>query len=419
MFDFLFQNKKGEMVSLLEVVAVNMEKIQLAVLASEKAICMIANAIAKSEIVISTGQQRRKDEVYFRLNIAPNDNQSGTDFWFLVTHRILDRGECLVIPIAGKYYIAESWTCSNTVMYEKVYSNVEITDGADTFRLDKSFLASEVMHFRYGTMKRRIFTQQVLRLYNDAVAALVSMETLVNDPLFKYKVDANMTFAELDASGKPRKLTLDQVIEKLKEQITSHGIRILKEQNGTSLEYMKMDAKVSAGEIKTMSDELNAEAAKAYDIPEDVFTGNITEKSDATNEFITYAVQPVAEVLTDMMSARLVGMEDYVRGERLFVWLSRFKHTDVIDSAANLDKLRGIGFSYDEIREMVGYEPLNTEFSQARALTKNYAPEGEEGDGSTDPADDPDEAGKNRQHSKHKERRKYTFVCTAYVEKSY
>lgn len=52
------------------------------------------------------------------------------------------------------------------------------------------------------------------------------------------------------------------------------------------------------------------------------------------------------------------------------VWLARFKHVDVVDSAVNLDKLRGIGFNYDEIREMVGYPLLNTEFSQARALTK-------------------------------------------------
>ena len=60
------------------------------------------------------------------------------------------------------------------------------------------------------------------------------------------------------------------------------------------------------------------------------------------------------------------------------VCLARFKLVDVVDSATNLDKLRGIGFNYDELREMVGYTVLNTEFSQARALTKNY---GEEGNG--------------------------------------
>ena len=40
---------------------------------------------------------------------------------------------------------------------------------------------------------------------------------------------------------------------------------------------------------------INNEAANAFDIPEAVFNGNITEKSDATNEFITYACSPVAE----------------------------------------------------------------------------------------------------------------------------
>ena len=67
-------------------------------------------------------------------------------------------------------------------------------------------------------------------------------------------------------------------------------------------------------------------------------------------------------------------MEDYVKkGERAFVWLAHYKHIDVVDAAANLDKLRGIGFNLDEIREMVGYYALNTPFSQARALTLNYS----------------------------------------------
>lgn len=47
-----------------------------------------------------------------------------------------------------------------------------------------------------------------------------------------------------------------------------------------------------------------------------------------------------------------------------------------VDSAVNLDKLRGIGFHLDEIRGMVGYPLLNTEFSTERALTKNYGGEG-------------------------------------------
>lgn len=407
MFNFLFKNKTGELVDLLEVIAVDMEKIQLAVLAKEKAIGMIANAIAKSEIVISTGQERRRDEAYFRLNIMPNDNQSGTDFWYLAAYKLLNEGECLVIPLVGKYYIAESWTVNSFVTLGKTYSSVTITDGVDTFQLGRTFRADEVLHFKYGTAKHRLFTEQVLKMYNEALAALITMETLTNSPIFKYKVDANMTFAEKTADGATRKLTVDQVLSRLKKQLQASGISIIKEQTGTTLEYMKIDAKVTAAELKSMADELNSTAAMAYDIPVSTFMGTISEKSDATNEFITYAVQPVAEVFSDMMNAKLVGAADYAHGERVFVWLSHFKHIDVVDSASSLDKLRGIGFSFDEIREMVGYEPLNTDFSQARALTKNYAAEGEEGAESTDSADDPEEPGKSNPStmSKHKERR--------------
>ena len=160
---------------------------------------------------------------------------------------------------------------------------------------------------------------------------------------------------------------------------------VLTEQNGVSLENLQIQSNAKAEELAKVALTINNEVANAFDIPEAVFNGNITEKSDATNEFITYAVGPVAEVINDTLTAYMVGMDDYCsKNERVLVWLARFKHVDVVDSAVNLDKLRGIGFSYDEIRGMVGYPLLNTEFSQARALTKNY---GEEGKVSEEPKD--------------------------------
>lgn len=153
---------------------------------------------------------------------------------------------------------------------------------------------------------------------------------------------------------------------KNKERLTTYhcGKAVIKDKNKLS-EAMK---KLAEFEEK--------EKCGEFDIPEAVFNGNITEKSDATNEFITYAVSPIAEVINDTLTAYKIGINDYCKEkEKVMVWLARFKHVDVVDSAVNLDKLRGIGFNYDEIREMVGYPLLNTEFSQARALTKNYGEE--------------------------------------------
>ena len=137
-------------------------------------------------------------------------------------------------------------------------------------------------------------------------------------------------------------------MDEFRDKIDGKKLAILHEQNGTSLEYLDYKATVTAAEVQTMTDILNKEGAAAYDSPLGVFNGQITEQSDATNEFITFAVSPVAEVINDTLHAKLVGEGDYLRGERAFVWLAHFKHVDVMDAAPQLDKLRAIGFTLDE-----------------------------------------------------------------------
>ena len=100
--------------------------------------------------------------------------------------------------------------------------------------------------------------------------------------------------------------------------------------------------------------------------------GTITEKSDAANEFITYAVSPIISVIEDSMNAKFVGEESFLSGERIWIDISRYKHVDVIESADKLDKLRAIGFNFDEILRIIGWDELDNKFSQERYVTKNY-----------------------------------------------
>lgn len=147
-------------------------------------------------------------------------------------------------------------------------------------------------------------------------------------------------------------LTRNQYVQKIKTLLESDKLAILTETDNVSVEQLQVNTAVKAEELAKLSLQIKNEVANAFDIPEAVFNGNITEKSDATNEFITYAVSPVAEAINDTLTAYIVGEADYcAKAEKVMVWLARFKHVDVVDSAVNLDKLRGIGFNYDEIRE--------------------------------------------------------------------
>ena len=427
MFEWLFKSinsRTVEIVDVLEIIAKDLTKVQLAVMAQEKAACMIAKAIAKSEIVLKKGETRRKDEEYYRLNIRPNDNETGTDFWFNVARELVATGDCVVVRMQnGKYYRANSYQMDDYVLFNKTYRNIVLTDGFNEIRLKYGVNSDDIMHFRFSTDKMRVFTKNVLGCLDDALDAVRSLETIANTPLLKFKVDSNLQFRRRTVDGKEVRLTLDNVLEEFKSKIDGQKLAIITEQTGTSLEFMDVKKQVTAAELQTLADTINKECAAAYDIPLGVFNGMITEQSDATNEFITYAVSPVAEVINDTLNAKLVGQADYIKGERTFLWLAHFKHIDVIDAASNLDKLRAIGFTLDEIFEMVGYPALNTDFSTKRALTKNYATEGLEESaqptgGADDQADESVRDISNRKPSKHKERREVAKITAEIIRRA-
>lgn len=377
MFDFLFQDRNKEIRSLAEIIAVDMEKLNLSKLAIEKAIMMIAKAIAKSDILIQT-ESKEKNKKEYRLNVQPNDHECGTVFWTEVVKQLLTEQEALIIPLNSKYYRATSWSHTNEVMLKRNYKDVTLSCGGENLTIFSTFQSDEVIHLRYDNARIRLYLQNVVGQFDKTVDSINAMMQLSSRPRFKLKLGTNaLSFREKQADGTDKVMTKDQYVLKIKKLLTSDTLEVLTEQENASVEQLQINTTVKAEELAKMALQINNEVANAFDIPEAVFNGNITEKSDATNEFITYAVSPVAEVINDTLTAYVVGEDDYCsKNEKVMVWLARFKHVDVVDSAVNLDKLRGIGFHLDEIRGMVGYPLLNTEFSTERALTKNYGGEG-------------------------------------------
>ena len=373
MFDFLFQDKNKGLQSLAETITIELEKLNIAKLAVEKAETMIAKAVAKSDILIQT-QSEDKRKYEYRLNVQPNDNENGTYFWTKVVKKLLREGEVVIIRIGEKYYRAQSFQESDNVMTGRLYSNITIEAAEKQYSLFKTFLSGDVIHLRYDNSKIRVLLNSMLSQYETTANSVNAMMQIANTPKFKLKVPGQLNLVRRGKDGESdKKITKEEYTEELKKLLESKSLAVITESNGIALEQLGIQTATKTEELVKIKEEINNATAEAYDIPQAVFNGNITEKSDATNEFITYAVGPVAEVINDELTAKLVGAEDYAgKNERVMVWLARFKHVDVVDSANNLDKLRSNGWNFDEIREMVGYPVLNTPFSQARALTKNY-----------------------------------------------
>lgn len=134
MFDFLFQKKNKEMQSMAEIIALDLEKLNLSKLAIEKAVMMIARAIAKSDIIVQT-DSKQKSSIEYRLNVMPNDHECGTYFWTRIIRELLWAQEALIIPMNGKYYKASAWQVSNSVLSERIYGNITLECAGEQYGL--------------------------------------------------------------------------------------------------------------------------------------------------------------------------------------------------------------------------------------------------------------------------------------------
>lgn len=376
MFDFFFKSKNGEKLPYSEVISVEIKKLALSKMAIEKAVGMIAHAIAKSEFVVQRKDGRVKDHVYWILNVRPNPNETATDFWITAIKKLLTEDECLICSVSGMLYIIDTYTSDNAVMLPRIYRNVYIKSNGETYKLNKNFRADDVIHLRAQNKKVRGYLESVLKMYNDTVSAIAAAKKLGSTPKFTLDIPGqHPVIRTKDENGKERNLTIDEYKKSIKKLLESDGIEVLLNQNGMKIEQLKMETGTTSEDIVKIANEIFTECAFAFDIPKAVFLGEITEKADSTNEFITYAAGWIKELIDDSLNAKLVGEKDYLNGEKIWIDMSRYKHRDLVESAANLDKLRSIGFNLDEIFEAVGREPLNTEFSQARVVTKNYTNE--------------------------------------------
>ena len=372
MFDFLFKNGSEEQ-SYIDIITKNFAKAAISEMADEKARGMIARAIAKSEFVVKEASGRKKNNVYWMLNIQPNENETGTDFWISAIKKLLKENECKICTIAGKMYVVDSCTETNYVMKPNEYRNIVIRSGQNTCKIDKEITSKDMLHLRLYDEKKKTFHDKIKENYNNLFSAISGMNEISNSIKFEMTYDANVAFLRRrNSDGTEVKLSIDEYKDEMQKLLSSDQMQIINHGKGIEIKQLEIKSNVGVNELVAMAKEIFTECAMAYDIPISAYMGTITEKSDAANEFITYAVSPVISVIEDSMNAKFVGKDGFLNDERIWIDISRYKHIDVLESADKLDKLRAIGFNFDEIMRLIGWDELNTEFSQERYITKNY-----------------------------------------------
>lgn len=337
-------------------------------LAIQACINLIANTISRGEfLTYEKGKEVRKTN-YYLFNVEPNQNKSSSKFWRDVIHRLVYDNECLVIQQDGMFYVADEFDTERFAFKENIYKNIVIEE----YGLRNTYRESQVFHFELHDEKIKTVIDGLYSSYSKLLQASSSNYKKNNSRRGTLEIPTNYT-----QTDKGQKDLEDLLRNRFKRFFDAEGGAVLPLTSGMKYNELPSNIGVKGGsdgrEIRNFVDDIFDFVAIAFQVPPQLLKGNVADTEKAFNNFLTFCINPIAELLTDEINRKLYGKEKFL--ERTYVKLdtSRIKAVDIKDVANALDILVRIGaYSVDDCLKTLGMEPLNTEWSKARFMTKNY-----------------------------------------------
>lgn len=326
---------------------------------------IISGAMAKCSFkTYSRGKEQKRSE--WRLwNIEPNANQDAQRFRTEAVHRMISKGEALVVDMDGRLYIADSFTCDDAVVKERVYKDVVIGD----LTLKRQFNEREVMRFVLPS-------KDWLKTFDSVASAYAQV---INSGIKGYRRAQGMKgVLSMDAM-----LMQNENTRKAYETLKNAGFKRFADAESAVLplykgmEYTDVSQKTysnqNSRDIRAMVDDLTDFAARMLGIHPVLVNGSVQDTTSAKKQFVGDCIVPIAAVIECETNRKRYTAGDIERGSCLKVDTSRVLWSDWLSAAAGIDKLVASGtFCVNEVREMLGLPIIDEEWAWKHYLTKNY-----------------------------------------------
>lgn len=335
------------------------------------AINLIANSISKCEFKTLKNGKEYQGEEYYVWNYEPNKNQNSSQFLQELTATLLYRNECLVVENNGQLIIAESFTKEEYALKETVFSNVY----RKGLTFNRDFRMSEVLYFRLNNKNIRQLLTNLCNGYNN----------LLEEAVDKYeKAGGEKGTLHIDAQAKGMKYgnkSFEEVYEDLMnnrfKRFFNSRSAVLPLWNGfTYTKQAAEQSKKSTSEMKDITDvldEIVVTVARAFNIPVALLKGDVSDVSKVTQNFLTFCVDPLCEMLQTEINRKRYGKYQVQRGCYVRINTTTIMHVDVFEIAEKIDKLISSGmYCIDDLRKKLGETELDNEESKTYWITKNY-----------------------------------------------
>ena len=346
------------------VVATLSERVAYKKMAMYIASSYIANAISKCEIKVLRGGDEVRDDLYYRLNVSPNPNQSAAQWVNSIVTKICTRRRALVVPHRDVFlYGAADFSIDPHALKDDIYRGIIVEDQP----LAKTYRSSNAYLFQLEDRDVASIINDLYEDYGKLITAAITSFRRKHGSKYRLSIEQSKVG---DANFEKQ---YEEVIKKQLKEFMDNDNAVFPEFKGYKLEPIRTESDGGSEDIIAMRKEIFDLVAQAYKIPISMMYGNTNNTKDVEAQFLTYAVDPIAQMMSDELTRKSFTIDEWKSGSQIIVDTKRINHIDIFNVADNIEKLISCGvFSIDQMLETLGFQPLKTEFSQAHWITKNY-----------------------------------------------
>lgn len=362
---FNFLEKKIDAAEISTVTMEALEQAAVKELALHIGISYIANALSKCEIKTYENGEEVKDLLYYRLNLYPNDNQNASQFMNKVIEKYYYDGEALVVCHNDMFYCADNFDVDDSnPLKEYVYYNVTF----ENQQPKKKYKASEVFHFKLDNRDVKRLIDSLYSQYGEIIALALQTFKATNGRKYKLILD------NYAAGDKNFLKTYNEVIKVQLSEFFKNDNAVYPQYKGTDLQAFQTSGGASGtNDIISLRKEVFDTTAQALKIPLPMMLGNITNINEIVKVFLTFCIDPLADMLSEEFTRKKYSFEDWQNGCYIEVDTSCINYVDILEVADKADKAIASGLaSIDELRPRVRLNKLETDFATKHFITKNY-----------------------------------------------
>ena len=343
-------------------------RIHMKHLAVETCANFLARTISQSEFRVKTNGAYVKDELYYKMNVRPNKNQSATEFWEQVIINMIYENEVLIIQSDDEdLLIADDFTHNEYAVYEDTFTDVTIGD----YTFKRVFKQSEVLHMRYANKNLQPLIDGLYKDYADLFSNVLGSQKRKNQIRSTVSVDSSVA-KDAEKMGK-----LQAYIDKVYKSIRKNtDVALVPEQPGfTYKEHASGTSNQSVDEINKVTNGFLDQIAMAIGIPAGLLHGDLAGVKEITKSYTVFTVKPMLKKIRDECNSKFFTMKEYLSGSFLEVKIASYE--SIFDLAVAIDKLVSSGtFNRREIRGEAGFDTPDSEEFDKFYITKNYMEEG-------------------------------------------